>query len=323
MNIEKDLGGNIVKLHEADLSVQGLLLDIDRFASHDGPGIRTTVFLKGCPLSCVWCHSPESRRSQSELLYQRARCTACGLCVDECPQQALALGQQDGNALAVLDRTLCDACGRCVNVCYPGALKMAGRNVTVGEVVAQVEKDLPYFRSSQGGVTLSGGEPTRQAQFAYHFLRACRERDIHTAMETTGYAQWSTLAPLAEVTDLFLYDIKFVDDEAHRRYVGVPNRVILENLQRLAAAGSEIHVRVPCIAGINDSAEQIEAVARTVSAIGLSQIVLLPYNAAAGAKYEWLDWDYDLGQIEPQSEATMEELAAVCRGYGLNVQIGG
>ena len=174
--------------------------------------------------------------------------------MDVCPQQALRLGQQSGNELAVLDRTLCDACGRCVDVCYPGALKMAGRCVTVGEVVAQVEKDLPYFRSSQGGVTLSGGEPTRQAQFAYHFLHACRERGIHTAMETTGYAQWSTLAPLADVTDLFLYDIKFFDDSDHRRYVGVPNRVILENLQKLAASGSEIHVRVPCIAGINDSA---------------------------------------------------------------------
>lgn len=310
-------------LSSADLTVQGLLLDMDRFASHDGPGIRTTVFLKGCPLSCVWCHSPESRLHRPELLYQEGRCTACWLCLEECPQQALWMGVHDDKAVALLDRTRCDACGRCVEVCYPGALKLAGRLVTVGEVVAQVEKDIPYFRSSGGGVTLSGGEPTRQAHFAYHFLKACQERGIHTAMETTGYAQWETLSALATVTDLFLYDLKFIDDVAHRRYTGVPNRVILDNLHRLAAQGSEIHVRVPCIPSINDGPAQIAATARLVAGSGLSQIVLLPYNGAAGAKYEWLEREFDLGDVEPQSDETMNNLAAICRQAGLTVHIGG
>jgi len=308
---------------QADLSVEGLLLDIDRFASHDGPGIRTTVFLKGCPLSCVWCHSPESRLHAPELIYQAARCTACGLCIDECPHNALAMGAHNGKEAAVLDRTLCDACGLCTEVCYPGALKMAGRRVTVGDVVAQVEKDIPYFRSSGGGVTLSGGEPARQERFARHFLAACQERGIHTAMETTGYARWETLSTLAAVTDLFLYDLKFFNDEHHRRYTGVPNRVILENLPKLAEQGCNIHVRVPCIAGVNDSPEQIGAISRFVSGIGLSQIVLLPYNGAAGAKYEWLGRAFDLSGVETQSDAVMNELAAICRGHGLHVQIGG
>ena len=157
---------------QADLSVHGLLLDIDRFASHDGPGIRTTVFLKGCPLSCVWCHSPESRLSHPELIYQENRCTACGLCIEECLQHALSMGLRGDKEIAFLNRVLCDACGKCTEICYPGALKIAGRDVTVGELVAQVEKDIPYFRSSGGGVNLSGGEPTRQARFAYHLIFA-------------------------------------------------------------------------------------------------------------------------------------------------------
>ncbi len=224
----------------ADRAVQGLLLDIDKFASHDGPGIRTTVFLKGCPLACIWCHSPESRLNQAELIYQAERCTGCGLCLEVCPQGALSIGGNgggDGNAngeAVILDRARCDACGLCVEVCYPGALKMAGSVISVGELVAQVQKDLPFFRSSGGGVTLSGGEPARQPAFAYHFLLACREAGIHTALETTGYATWQVMASLASVTDLFLYDIKFVDPDSHRRFTGVPNRVILDNLQRLA-----------------------------------------------------------------------------------------
>lgn len=317
------LSRNSTELPTVDLAVQGLLLDIDRFASHDGPGIRTTVFLKGCPLSCIWCHSPESRLHCPELIYQEGRCTACGLCLDECPQQALRIDGSGDKAVAHLDRTRCDACGRCVEVCYPGALKLAGRLVTVGEVVTQVAKDIPYFRSSGGGVTLSGGEPTRQAHFAYHFLKACQERGIHTAMETTGYAQWETLSALATVTDLFLYDIKCVDDEAHRRFTGVSNRVILDNLQKLAAQDCAIHIRVPCIPTINDSPAQIAATAHFVAGCGLAQIVLLPYNGAAGAKYEWLGRDFDLGNAAPQSDETMNNLAAICRQASLTVQIGG
>ena len=309
--------------HTADLSIQGLLLDIDKFASHDGPGIRTTVFLKGCPLSCIWCHSPESRHVHPELIYQNERCSGCWLCLEECPMEALSMGQNGDNEAAVLDRSLCDACGRCAEVCYPGALKRVGSTVTVGELLTRVQKDIPFFQSSGGGVTLSGGEPARQAKFSYHFLMACQAAGIHTALETTGYARWEVISSLARVTDLFLYDVKFADSESHRRFTGVPNRVILDNLQRLAGMGSEIHVRVPCIAGVNDSAQQIGAISRLVSQMGLSQIVLLPYNGAAGAKYEWLGQEYTLANRLPQSDETMSHLADICRLDGLHVQIGG
>ncbi|MDP3064299.1 MAG: glycyl-radical enzyme activating protein, partial [Chloroflexota bacterium] len=157
----------------ADLSVTGLVFDIDKFASHDGPGIRTVVFLKGCPLSCQWCHSPESQGAHPSLLYQDERCTACWLCLDVCPEGALAKGRSVRGEVAVLNRSLCTDCGKCVEVCYPGALKLAGVSATVGEVVEQVARDLPFFRSSGGGVTLSGGEPARQADFSYHLLLAC------------------------------------------------------------------------------------------------------------------------------------------------------
>ncbi len=308
---------------EPQLSAQGLVFDIDRFASHDGPGIRTAIFLKGCPLRCVWCHSPESQRSHPEILYQGERCTACGLCMDVCPENALTQGESQGRAIAVLDRTRCTACGRCVDVCYPGALRMAGTPVTVGEVIAEVKKDRPFFQSSGGGVTLSGGEPAMQPRFAYNFLLACTQQGIHTAMETSGYARWEVMSSLAGVTDLLLYDIKFMDADRHQRYTGVPNERILANLKGLAAQGHTIQVRVPCIPGINDDAEQIGAIARFVAGLAVERLALLPYNAAAGAKYQWVGRPYTLSDRETQTEEEMASLAEIARKEGLQVQVGG
>lgn len=308
---------------QADLSVKGLVFDIDRFASHDGPGIRTVVFLKGCPLSCQWCHSPESQGAHPSLLYQDERCTACWLCLDVCPEGALTKGRGGLGEVAVLNRALCTDCGKCVEVCYPGALKLAGADTTVGELVEQVARDKAFFDSSGGGITLSGGEPARQADFSYNILLACKQRGIHTALETTGYARWEVVSRLARVTDLFLYDVKFVDSEAHRRYTGVPNRLILSNLRKLAAGHRNIQVRVPCIPAVNDGEEQIQATAKLVKGYGVEKIALLPYNTAAGAKYKWLDRPFPLEQAQGQSEEHMRSLADICRNEGLVVQLGG
>ncbi|MDP6273739.1 MAG: glycyl-radical enzyme activating protein [Dehalococcoidia bacterium] len=314
---------NARALGPADLSVRGLLLDIDRFASHDGPGIRSSVYLKGCPLSCAWCHSPESQLSHPELLYQPERCNGCALCPSACPDGALVMSSSGESAVAILDRNACTTCGKCVKACFTGALKVAGDGVSVGDVLERVRRDIPYFNSSGGGVTLSGGEPARQFDFSYNFLLACQQAGISTALETTGYARSEIMSALAEVTDLILYDVKFVDAAEHRKYTGVPNELILKNLRTLADTGHEIQVRVPCINGVNDSLEQIGATARLTAEVGLGTIVLLPYNSAAGAKYEWIDASFSLSHVTTQNEDAMNALADICRGEGLEVQIGG
>ena len=314
---------DVFQKNAPDLSVEGMLLDIDKFSVHDGPGIRTTIFLKGCPLSCVWCHSPESQSVKSEIIYQNERCTGCWLCLGVCPEKALSKSDNIDQSIVVLNRDSCTACGLCLEVCFPKALRSAGRITTVAEVISIIEKDKLFFQSSGGGMTLSGGEPARQAEFSYNLLLACQDLGIHTALETTGYARWQVISALAEVTDLLLYDVKFINSRNHRELTGVPNQMILKNLELLVKEGHEVQVRVPCIPGINDSAQQLEDIAATVADMGVANIVLLPYNSAAGAKYEWIDKEYGLAQRDSQDEKYMLSLSDICHAKGLKVTVGG
>lgn len=300
-------------------SPSGTIFDIRRFSVHDGPGLRTTVFFKGCPLRCYWCHNPESQHRRRELLYWPERCLQCQSCVAACAQHAI---QWDG-VRPVTDPTRCTLSGACVQVCYAESRQIAGRNMTVAEVMSELECDISFYDSSGGGVTFSGGEPLLQPGFLLELLKACRFSEIHTALDTSGFATWETLERIRSFVDLFLYDIKLMDPLRHRKYTLVFNTRILENLRRLTKLGHHVTVRVPVIPGINDDLENLRATAAFTADLGLGRVDLLPYHAAAMSKYERLHRSYRLPGLQTPSDARMAEIARIFEGFGSQVHIGG
>ncbi len=299
----------------AAVDPEGLVFDLDTFAVHDGPGIRLAVYLKGCPLACRWCHSPESQSPRPELILVRHRCAACGRCVAACPRGA----QHLAGAERRIDRSLCQACGRCAAACPQGALAIKGHRVTAGQVVARALRLRPFFRHSGGGITLTGGEVALQPRFAAAVLEGCRAAGIHTAVETCGHSPWPALRRILAHADLVLYDLKLIDDGAHRRWVGTSNRRILANAARLA--GNQVQVRVPLIPGLTDGDGNLQGIFSFMRQTGLPSVALLPYNPAAAAKYEWLDRPYEV-QGEPQTPEHLARLLALARAAGLEARIG-
>ena len=299
----------------------GLIFDIKRFSIHDGPGIRTTVFLKGCPLHCSWCHNPESQGTKPDVMLHPRRCIRCEACIEACPEHAISAADDGG---VITDRGLCVRCGTCSETCYAGARERVGREYTVEALLEEIESDRDFYEESGGGVTLSGGEPLVQPQFTLDVLRACQSRGIHTALDTCGAVSWRVLDSVRPFTDLFLYDLKHMDDGAHKQSTGASNRRILENLERLSSLGHSIRLRFAVIPGINDSERNVQKTGEFAAALpGRHSIALLPYHAAAADKYKKLGQSYRLVDTDPPGEERMAAIAAVLEGFGLEVTQGG
>lgn len=300
--------------------IRGLISDIQRYSIHDGPGIRTLVFLKGCPLECLWCSNPESRKSSPEMLYSKIKCKRCDSCLSVCTPKAI----EDIEGTKVIDRSICDICGKCVEACPNEAIEIAGRSMTVEEVMREVEKDVVFYRTSGGGITLSGGESLYQPEFSTALLQECHNRGLHTAVETCGFQAWDTLSKILPYTDLILYDLKCMDPTQHMLFTGVNNRIILENARKLALAKIPMIFRLPIIPGYNDSGADIKAAAEFIVTLDrVEEVELLPYHRLGEAKYQKLGIQYKLEGVSPPSIDHMQEISLIIESYGLEPHIGG
>ncbi len=299
---------------------RGLITNVQRFSVHDGPGIRTTVFLKGCPLRCFWCHNPETWRPEPEVQFFPARCVGCGACVQRCPHGVHVLA--DG--CHHLQRELCRACGRCVETCYAEALAVCGRWWEPEELLAELLRDRPFYDQSGGGITLSGGEPLSQPGFCRRLLELCKGAGLHTAIETAAVCTWEDLAALLPWLDLLIVDLKHMDDARHRQATGASNRHVLSNLRRLARADRPLIVRTPVVPGVNDTPEAIADIARFVSQFSnLLYYELMPFHRLAGAKYESLGLPNPADALEAPPREAMEALAQQARDAGVGeVRVG-
>ncbi len=295
----------------------GMVFNIMRYALHDGPGVRTTVFLKGCPLQCWWCHNPESQEFEPSLMYFPSRCRECYDCVAACPQHAIRAGT------VLVTSEACVRCGDCAEACVTGARQLAGARMTISEVLAECERDAVLFDESGGGVTISGGEPLCQPDFTQALLEACRERGLHTALDTCGFAARDVAVRVSGAADLVLYDLKLLDSAAHQKFTGVPSGPILENLIALAEAGRNIVVRVPLIPGINNQPENLNSLADFVLRTGLRRIDLLPYHRIGVDKYGRLGRTSPLSDAEPLPAAEVTRIAKDLAARGFAIGIGG
>ncbi|MGC9316885.1 MAG: glycyl-radical enzyme activating protein [Armatimonadota bacterium] len=295
-------------------AVEGVIFDIDETAVHDGPGVRMNLYLKGCPLRCTWCHSPESQSPRPEVVWYQTRCVHCGACLNACPEGIRVLGPIEPEM-----RARCRLCGACVAICPAEALEICGRTVTAGQIADAARRLMPFFQRTGGGVTLTGGEPTAQPDFAYAVATVCGEAGIHVAMETCGVTSWETLQRLAEAVDLFLYDLKHPDPEIHEQHTGASNERIIENLRLLLDHGADVIVRVPLIPGITDPDHTIAELAELAAGLGAERISLLPFNPATGGKYPWVGQPDPMPNAGRQSPEHVARLEALCRERGLTV----
>lgn len=298
----------------------GIVFDFKRYTLHDGPGIRASIHLKGCSLRCWWCHNPESQDFRPQLLFRAERCIACNMCIPACPHGAISIRDR----VLTTDLQKCLGEGSCARVCPSGAREICGATLDVDAVMQQILKERIFFEQSGGGVTLSGGEPLGQPDFALGILEACRARGIHTAIDTCGFVQQDVLLETLPLTNLYLYDVKHMDPVQHKHYTGVDNEIILDNLRKLGEGGAVIHARMPFIPGINSGEENLHETAKFLAEVpGVAQLHLLPYHTAAADKHRRWSVPYKLQDIYAPTENAMRKAAAIVESHGVKAVIGG
>lgn len=293
--------------------MEGKLFNIQRFSIHDGPGVRTTVFFKGCNLKCKWCHNPESIHMENQIEFYPEKCIGCGACLQVCPNGVHFLGENNKHKL---DRSKCTGCLLCAETCYANALVGAGLNVEVSYLLKSIAEDKLYYQNSSGGVTFSGGEAMLQIDFLEEILRKCKQEGIHTAVDTAGCVPWTYFERILPVTDLFLYDVKAADSPIHKQLTGAGNHLILDNLKRLSGAGKEIIVRIPFITGQNE--DQTEEIGKILQPLKIVRVEVMPYHKLGNSKYAALGIKNDLLKTEVPAEELIEKAITTLRKYGLN-----
>ncbi len=300
--------------------ISGNIFNIQKYSIHDGYGIRTTVFLKGCPLSCKWCHNPESLSIETQVIMYEDRCILCGRCVEVCPVDALTIK----NDQLLLDKNKCNLCGECEKVCLNEAIELVGKRSSIEEVMAEIDKDKVFYETSGGGVTFSGGEPFMQAEFLEELTKQCKIRNYHVAIDTSGMTNYENIERVLKYTNLFLFDLKLMDNEKHKQYIGASNQTIIDNLKRLSKEDVEIFIRLPLIRGINDSNDDIDRVLELIEGMkNISQVNLLEYHSMGKEKYNRLGMEYIFNGDEKPGEERISEIEQKFKAKGFKTVIGG
>lgn len=295
--------------------------NIQRFSVHDGPGIRTVVFFLGCPLRCRWCQNPETIKPSPELMMNTELCGGCTACIETCPKKAISM---DASGKIVTDLKNCEQCWKCIGECYFQARQLTGKPYTVGDVLKVIKKDLIVYKNTGGGVTLSGGEPTLHTGFCCELFERCKKDGIHTAIETCGYTDWKNLETLVKVTDLFLFDVKLIDGEKHKKWTGVDNERILHNLKELVKTDTEIIIRIPLIPGINDDEEEFGSILQFVKGLRKIQAVhIMPFHQIGTSKYDMIGAEYYLRELKEENSENIEKCRMTAVDIGFKVSIGG